>query len=112
MNHLSILTFVAFQVNSAIDGQLRVSVKEMEEIVQKRKLFAFFDKHKEDFDMSIVRPDVRKYIEKNLSDISGAYQADKFGVENNGFCLLLALLLELIQRNAGKTDLTYDVSNE
>jgi len=109
MTHVNILCFVAFQVNSAIDSDLPMTVKEMHGILENQRLFSFFEKHKEDFDMSIVQPEDREYIESNLSDIALAYGGERFDVENKGFCLLLAYLLELIQRNAGSQDISYDV---
>ena len=68
--------------------------------------FEFLQKHKDEFDMSIISDEDKDYIESNLSDIALAYDGSKFGVKNDGYCLLLAYLLELIQRNAVQVDVS------
>ncbi len=118
MTKLLWLTTIASETNSSIDyDKIRMSVKEMRDILQNDKLFQFLENHKDEFGATVglmSDPKDREYISRNLKDLAFAMEGRekrKFAVENNGLCLLLGYLIELIQRSAGQQQ-AWDVAAE
>jgi hypothetical protein len=119
MTKLLWLTTLASEANSAIDySKIKVSMKEMRDILQRNKLFEFLAKYKDEFGATVgLMTDAkdRDYLNRNLEDLALAMEGRekrKFAVENNGLCLLLGYLIELLQRNAGQQQATWDVKEE
>ncbi len=100
----------------AVDNnRVRVSLEEMRDILQNAKLFRFFSRHPDEWDMSLLRDADRDYVNRNLEDIALALEGRerrKFGVEYNGLLLLAAYLNELIQRSLLREQEAWDVANQ
>lgn len=98
------LTYIAFELNSAIDsGKYKnISIEEIKEQADKGKAFNYvIDKTKEDTDFSLLDEVKINSINTMWQDIYLALpnqERRKFGVENNGLSLLLAWTIELIQQ--------------
>lgn len=103
---LSTLTFVAFYLNSAIDSGRydTLAIEEVREAIQTRGIFRFLKSRLgNDIDLSIFDADAAAEAEllAEWQDMDNAIDARrKFGVERRGLPLLLAFLLEGIQRRA------------
>jgi hypothetical protein len=100
------LTFLAFYLNSAIDtGKYSdITFKEVADQINAGTIFEFLQTHLVgDIDLSIFDESKRKELVSEWQDLLAAVSARrKFGVENNGLCLLVAYLLEGIQRRQDK----------
>jgi hypothetical protein len=99
---ITYLTFLAFGLNSALDSgkYSTVAYREVVDHIESGTIFAFLkDRLGEDIDLSLLdTPKQKVLLEEwqNLLNVADARR--KFGVENNGLCLLVAYLLEGIQQ--------------
>jgi hypothetical protein len=109
---LTELTFLILNLNSLVDGghHEATPMEEAKEHIDRGDVFEWLsEKFKGHIDLSIYRADgdARREITKGLHDILGAYRGRerrKWGVENNGICLLIAWVNELVQQRAFKLD--------
>ena len=96
------LTFLAFYLNGALDtGKYQdVTFDEVAREIRNGTIFEFLARRLAgDIDLSIFGLAERTEIEAEWADMLAAVSARrKFGVERNGICLLIAYLLEGIQR--------------
>jgi len=96
------LTFLALNLNGALDtGKYGiVSFKEVADHIEAGTIFDFLETRLAgDIDLSIFDAEKRKVLTTEWQDMLAAVNARrKFGVEKNGLCLLIAYLLEGIQR--------------
>lgn len=96
------LTFLAFYINSAIDtGKYSdITFKEVADKIKAGSIFEFLQNRLVgDIDLSILDESKRKELLSEWQDLLAAVSTRrKFGIENNGLCLLVAYLLEGIQR--------------
>lgn len=105
MTKANIISFLIFQVLPVIDeNRLRISVEEMSSIIRHEKLFEYFNAHPGDFDVSVIKPEDQKYINRNLKAIELTYGARKLGAVYNGFCTLLSYLAVLLDRSIGSSE--------
>lgn len=81
-----------------------VSFEEMKEVVSSEKVFEFLeDKFGKRVDFSLYTKEERTEICKELWQICGGQsgrERKKFGVENNGICLLMAYVADAIQKDS------------
>jgi hypothetical protein len=99
------LTFLAFYLNGAIDtGKYsNITCEQVREAIETRTVFDFLDSHLGmDIDLSIFSAERRKELEEEWNDMLAIRARKKFGVENNGLCLLVAFCLEGIQQRQDK----------
>ena len=100
--YLSTFTFLAFQLNSAIDkgSYDALTIDEVKDAVENGTVFSFLqDRLGRDLDISIVSQDDRQTLVAEWQDMLGAInERRKMGVEYRGLTLLVAYLLEGIQR--------------
>ncbi len=100
------LTFLAFYINGAIDSgkYSDVSISLIADQIEAGTIFAFLQARlADDIDLSILDEAKRKELLSEWQDLLAAVNARrKFGVEKNGLCLLVAYLLEGIQRRLAK----------
>jgi hypothetical protein len=86
-----------------------VTIEQVEQHIESGDLFDWLNKEfKGHIDLSIYRgrPSANE-ISQGLQEILGGYagrERRKWGVENNGICLLVAWVNELIQQRAWKDD--------
>lgn len=96
------LTFLAFYLNSALDtGKYNdVTLDEVAQHIEAGTIFDFLaTRLAGDIDLSILDAPRKKELLEEWQDILAAVSARrKFGVENNGLCLLIAYLIEGIKR--------------
>jgi len=95
------LSFLAFYLNSAIDtGKYTdITYREVADNIKNGAIFSFLRKRLNgDIDLSIFDQEKeRELIDEWQSLLNAVDARRKFGVENNGLCLLVAYLLEGIQ---------------
>ncbi len=100
------LTFLAFYLNSAIDtGKYSdLSYDRVAREIEKGSIFPFLRNHlKDNIDLSIFDASKEAELLAEWQDMLIAMSSRrKFGVENNGLCLLLAYCIESIQRRQDK----------
>jgi hypothetical protein len=99
---ITYLTFLAFYLNGALDtGKYAdLIVHEVASQIEAGTIFDFL-RHRltNDVDLGIFDTSKETQLIAEWQDMSAAINARrKFGVENNGLCLLIAYLLEGIQR--------------
>ena len=96
------LTFLAFYLNGALDTgkYTNVSFKEAADQIEAGTIFEFLKTRLDgDIDLSIFDESKQRELITEWQDLLAAVNARrKFGVEKNGICLLIAYLLEGIQR--------------
>ena len=96
------LTFLAFYLNSALDtGRYAdITCDEVQAEVERGTIFDFLaDRLGKDMDLSILDDAKRSALCAEWLDMLRSVSARrKFGVENNGLCLLMSYCLEGIQR--------------
>ena len=104
-------------INHAIDtGKYKLSVEEIEEVIENGKLLLFLKRELgDDIDLSLWGPEYSQQEEKDiginlwknaqqyknelterLQSLLNAYGSQKFGVQNNGLCLLVVYTSQLI----------------
>ena len=100
------LTFLAFYLNSALDtGKYSdLSYDQVAKEIENGTIFHFLRSHlKDDIDLSIFDASKEAELLAEWRDMLIAVSVRrKFGVENNGLCLLLAYCIEGIQRRQDK----------
>ena len=100
------LTFLAFYINGAIDSgkYSDVSISLIADQIEAGTIFTFLQTRlADDIDLSILDEAKRKELLSEWQDLLAAVNARrKFGVEKSGLCLLVAYLLEGIQRRLSK----------
>lgn len=96
------LTFLAFQLNGALgSGQYDfISIEEVKSKIYDETIFEYLKSQlKSDIDVSIYKPEDAKELITEWQDMAGALnESRKLCVDKNGLCLLVAYLLEGIQR--------------
>ena len=99
------LTFLVLELNALIDRGSKATIEETREHIRSGDVFAWLRKtFPGQIDLSIYegRPSERE-ISKQWQDILGGYEGKerrKWGVENNGLCLLLAWTNEQVAQRA------------
>lgn len=97
-------TFVAFQLLRAIDSGRYASITpaEIKDAAERGAAFELLEqrlgKGVDGFDLSILEPEARATIAEEWRDMALALPDHKLAVEDQGLCLLLAYLLEGLQR--------------
>ena len=103
---LAKLTFLAFQLNYLLDrGYYEMPIDEMKAKIRDGSLFDFLKKKSMDdyFDLSIFDSNDKKELLESFDRMANAIDEDrKMGVKNNGICLLLAYVIQLIQQSNSK----------
>jgi len=109
---LTDLTFLILQLNAVVDEDLHrgIPMDEVQRHIEAGDLFAWLaTRFGNSIDLSLygpgARPEVAAEITEGLNSILGGYQGRerrKWGVENNGICLLIAWVNELVQQRAWK----------
>ncbi len=101
------LTFLAFQLNYLLDrGYYAPSVEEVKEQIKNKKLFDYLKaKCRDDYlDLSLLDDTDRKELLEEFEGLADNVDEDrKMGIQKNGICLLLAYVIELIQRKKNDT---------
>lgn len=101
---ISKLTFVGFDLNGALgSGKYNdITIEDMKEKIRKRTVFSYLQqKLRDDIDLSILTDEDKKELNDEWIDLVEAIdEKRKMAVEKNGLCLLIAYLLEGIQRRA------------
>ena len=100
---INLLTYIILYVNSAIDsGKYQdISIEEIERYAQKGILLEYLDDI-EDIDLSFILSEDNKKEKEKISEALGNLCIDEYNVENNGLCIVIAWLAELIQQEAEK----------
>jgi len=100
---LTTYTITAFQLNSALDSGAYddIDVSTMKKHLDDGSVFDFLEKRMGlDMDLSFLDGPERAALLDEWQDMAGAISARrKFGVEHKGLALLLAYVLEGIQRH-------------
>jgi len=104
----STLTGLVFNLNHILDrGYYEFSIEEIKEKIRDRSLFEYLDEKisKDDyFDISMLDVNDRSWLLDGFQDMADNIDADrKLAVQKSGICLLLAYVIELIQRQRHNT---------
>ena len=99
---LSSLTYIITELNALIDtGRHNISLAEVKKHIQAGDILQFIVVNTErDIDLSALSPEQETEIVAGLQDILTTFDGTerlKWGIENNGLCLVLAWVNELIQ---------------
>jgi len=104
---LNLLTYFISEVNSAVDsGKYQdITIAEIEKHIEKGDLLPWLSNRLADIvDLSLFDTEQKiSELTLALNDIVGGYSGHyrkKFGIEKSVFCLLIALVNEIIQRVA------------
>ncbi len=97
---ISQLTFLGFYLNAAKDsGKYNITIQEVKNHLFDGTLFPFLqDKLKNDIDITVLSEEDKKLLSDEWRDMAEAVsEKRKFGIYNDGLCLLVAYILESIQ---------------
>ena len=103
------LTFLILELSALIDSEAHagVGIDEVEDHIESGDLFTWLKTRFPTLDLSIYAPtasrNVGEEITAALDRILGGYKGKerrKWGIQNNGICLLLSWTNELIQQRA------------
>ena len=112
--HLNRLTYLAFYLNGALgSGHYdRVTIADVKREIEHGTIFDYLDETLEwEVVLSLLSPDDREELVDEWRVMAcRVNEFRKLCVESNGFCLLVAYLLEGIQRRTGDTPLIPDFS--
>lgn len=99
---ISQLTFLGFYLNGALgSGKYNdISINEVKERIRAHTIFDYLkDKLGSDIDLSALKIEDRQELNNEWEDMADAIdEARKMCVDKNGLCLLVAYILEGIQR--------------
>jgi hypothetical protein len=99
---ISQLTFLGFYLNGALgSGKYdAISINEVKKRIRAHTIFDYLkDKLGSDIDLSALSPKDRQELNKEWEDLADAVdESRKMCVDRNGLCLLVAYILEGIQR--------------
>ncbi|MDD5344567.1 MAG: hypothetical protein PHW12_09125 [Smithella sp.] len=110
---LSPFTLLAMELNAAIDSgkYSSIGIAEVEKHLRDGSIFTFLkEKIGEDIDLSLLTspdscyPGFVEYYTERMDSMVNAYGGNekrKWGIENQGLCLLLAWTIEIIQQGSG-----------
>lgn len=95
-------TSLAFQLNGALDNGdcSGITVEKIKYEIEKGTIFSFLHEIIPLFDDSLLEQKDKKQFIEQWQDLMHADIDYKLCVEKNGICLLVAYLLEGIQRNS------------
>jgi hypothetical protein len=107
MVNINRLTYLTFELISLVDSGKSMSVKETKKLCEEKRIFEELERRfpiKEAYlDLSLLKPEMREEIATAFQDMALAIdEKRKFGIENNGLCLLIAYAQEQIQRENRK----------
>jgi hypothetical protein len=98
MNEVLRYTLLAFQLNHLVDEDNRLDIEETYNHIQDGTLFAWLKHQFGDIDISLYKDDDREavvdYFERLMVSVD---TSRKFGIEQNGLCLLVTYCLQGIQ---------------
>jgi hypothetical protein len=99
MNYLHRFTFLAFEANAMLDRGRSLDIDETREKLDGGDLIDWFaESFPGEVDMSLYGDDDKRETAHVLAKISGGVNSRrKFGVENGGLQLIIALCLQAIQ---------------
>jgi hypothetical protein len=107
---INMLTVTAFELNAAIDTGKHndVSVDDVKRAIQGGAVFDFLEQQLgTDIDLSLLDHDDRAELTREWLDLADAVdEKRKMGVRRNGLCLLVAYVLEGIQRRTATINRT------
>lgn len=101
---LTSLAHTVLEVNALIDTGKHndISLAEVKKHIEAGDIFRFIaETGKEDIDLSLIKGDIEAEITAGLQDILLAHSGNerrKWGVGNNGLCLVVAWVTEMIQQ--------------
>src|SRR5437867_10663844 len=103
------LTILASEIVRMLDcGKHKQDVAYIKTLIKNEgDIFEHLEKTfaKEKIDLSYFQVDDRSDFIRELYEMTDINESRKFGIENDGLCLLLAYILEMIQRReSGSTD--------
>jgi hypothetical protein len=93
------LTSVAFGLNAGIDASTTLDISATRKSIEDGTVFELIEAHVQNVDLSLIRHrSEQKELLMAWQSLANAVDAKrKFGVQNDGVCLLLAYTIELIQ---------------
>lgn len=99
---IGILTFIAFYLNAAMDSGHydNLSINQVKREIEAGTIFPFLRTHLgPDIDLSILKPDQEAELLAEWQDLlTSVPERRKMGIEKRGLTLLIAYILEGIQR--------------
>lgn len=101
---IAALGFIAFQINVAIDNRELedLSIDTVRRKIEASTILAFLRRGIRDMDLTHLTAETEAELLVEWQDINIAVNARrKFGVEHRGLTLLMAFLIEGMQRRAG-----------
>ncbi|PTS73357.1 hypothetical protein DBR33_03325 [Stenotrophomonas sp. HMWF022] len=100
--HITNLTFLAFSINGAVDtGRYdHITIEVVVKHIEAGTVFSYLqDELEEDLDLSMFDTATRDQLLEEWKGLLNAVDARrKFGVRRSGLCLLVAYLIEGVQR--------------
>ncbi|MFX1689845.1 hypothetical protein PWR05_35890 [Paraburkholderia sp. A2RI-6] len=99
--HLTSLTLLAFYLNGALDAGKHAGPEKIYSEIEAGTIFEYLKGNVDRIDLSFFTKTELDELIEEWQRIANAVDARrKFAVEKNGFCLLLAYVIEGIQQRA------------
>lgn len=98
LNYPVVFTALGFLINSFIDEGGYISVEDMRKHIDNETVWALLEEKLENGWLSLFSDTQRKeLLDYFQSSVNAIDEERKYGVEKNGYCLLIAYLFEAVQ---------------
>jgi len=98
LNYPVVFTALGFLVNSLVDKGERITKEDMYKHIEDRTVWTLLEEKLGNRWLSLYNDVQRNELMDHFASSANAIDAeDKYGVVNNGYCLLIAYLFEAVQ---------------
>lgn len=102
MNYPVNFTHLGFQLNSLLDTGIFISLKSIQQKIDNKEALTYLSNNYSDFDISLYIDKEIKYFESYFNDLYSVIdESRKFGINQNGLCLLVAYCFQALQNKTG-----------
>ncbi len=107
MVKINVLTCLTFQLNALIDQGLSIPLKEVKSLCKEKRIIEELDRKfpfkETGLDLSSLKRGTREELDEIFYDMAiTVNERRKFGIENNGLCLLVAYAQKQIHQELVK----------
>lgn len=107
MVKIDVLTYLTFQLNALIDRGLSIPLKEVKSLCEEKRVIEELERkfsfRETRLDLSLLKRGTREELNEIFYEMAIIVnERRKFGVENNGLCLLIAYAQKQIQQELVK----------
>lgn len=112
MRQITVITTFIHEMSFLVDKGISFSIEEVNSHIENKDVVDWLEKEfpfdsQKGIDFSLFRQSHREYIHEKLESIWGGYAGQerrKWGITNNGLCLLISWSIEIVRDIYGRDD--------